>query len=86
MKIVDNVHSLKLNFNVTNNITRFVYIYLIVGKEGCYLIDTGVSGCHNQINDYIASIGKNINDIKCIFLTHSHPDHIGSAYDINEME
>lgn len=85
MKIIDNVHAIKLDFNVTNKIKRFVCIYLIVGKENCYLIDTGVSGCHTKIVEYISSIGRDIKDIKAVFLTHSHPDHIGSAYELKEI-
>ena len=45
MKIYDRVHQLLIQFNVTPEIARYVYVYIIMGKEGCYLVDTGVKGC-----------------------------------------
>ncbi len=45
----------------------------------CYLIDSGVYGCESRITGYLDKIGRRVSDIKGIFLTHAHPDHIGSA-------
>ena len=59
-------------------VSRFVYVY-ILEADSLYLIDSGVFGCEKQIMDYLDSIGRNISEIKAIFLTHAHPDHIGSA-------
>ena len=42
MKINDRVHQLRVQFNITPEITRYVYVYIITGKEGCYLVDAGV--------------------------------------------
>ena len=72
------VHQIKIDFNVTEQISRFVYVY-ILEADSLYLIDSGVFGCEKQIMDYLNSIGRNIAEIKGIFLTHAHPDHIGSA-------
>ena len=44
-----------------------------------YLIDSGVYGSETKIMDYLDSIGRNTSEIKGVFLTHAHPDHIGSA-------
>ena len=78
MKICDNVHQVRVDFNVTEDIKRYVYIYIIEGKH-LYLIDSGVSGSERIIEDYLHDMNKNIRNIKGVFLTHSHPDHIGSA-------
>jgi glyoxylase-like metal-dependent hydrolase (beta-lactamase superfamily II) len=72
------IHQIKIDFNVTEQITRFVYVY-IIEAESLYLIDSGVFGCEKQIKDYVDSIGRDISEIQGIFLTHAHPDHIGSA-------
>ena len=72
------VHQIKIDFHVTEQICRFVYVYIIEGKS-LYLIDSGVSGCEKQIIDYLNTIGRSVSEIKGIFLTHAHPDHIGSA-------
>ena len=84
MRIKENIHRIKISFNVTEEIERFVYIYLIEGKEGCYLIDTGVDGAEKTIEAYLEGIGKNLSDIKGILLTHAHPDHIGAAASLKE--
>ena len=72
------IHQLKIDFNVTERVRRFVYVY-IIEAENCYLIDSGVFGCQKQIVDYLAKIGRKPEDVKGVFLTHAHPDHIGSA-------
>ena len=69
------VHQIKIDFHVTEQISRFVYVYIIEANS-LYLVDSGVFGCEKQIIDYLDSIGRNISEIKAIFLTHAHPDHM----------
>ncbi len=82
MQIVPSIHALKHTFSipVAPGITldRFVYSYLVYG-ETITLIDTGVAGCEARIFDYIRSTDRRPSEIGLIILTHSHPDHIGSA-------
>lgn len=84
MQINEKLHRIKINFNVTKEVERFVYIYLIVSNY-IHLIDTGVAGAEKTIQEYLKSIGRNISEVKSVLLTHSHPDHIGSAYKIKEL-
>ena len=72
------IHQIKVNFQVTEQIKRFVYLY-IIEADALYMIDSGVYGCEKQVMEYLSAIGRNTSEIKCIFLTHAHPDHIGSA-------
>ncbi|MDO5147570.1 MAG: MBL fold metallo-hydrolase [Eubacteriales bacterium] len=72
------IHQIKIDFNVTDQIKRFVYVYIIEAQH-CYLVDSGVYGCERQILDYLEKIGRELSDIKGIFLTHAHPDHIGAS-------
>lgn len=84
MKLCDTVHQIRIDFCVTPEVRRYVYVYLIEGRD-CYLIDTGTAGSERVIERYLNQIGRRISDIKAIFLTHSHPDHIGSAAAIKRM-
>ena len=72
------VHQIKIDFNVTDQISRFVYVYILEAGS-LYLIDSGVSGSEKQIEDCLDLIGRDLSEIKGVFLTHAHPDHIGSA-------
>lgn len=81
MQINENVYLIRKDFYVTNEVKRYVNIYLITGKY-CYLIDTGVSGTEALISDYMKTIGRELTEIKGVFLTHAHPDHIGAAAEI----
>ena len=72
------IPQIRIDFQVTPEIERYVYVYLIEAKN-CYLIDSGVCGCEKQILQVLESSGRRVSDIKGIVLTHAHPDHIGSA-------
>ncbi len=78
MKVCEHVHQIKIDFNVTPEIKRYVYVYLITG-DNCYLIDSGVAGSEKIIEKYMQKLGRDISEINAIFLTHAHPDHIGAA-------
>ena len=81
MKVNEQVHLIRKEFYVTPEVKRFINVYLIVGKY-CYLVDSGVKGTQNLIEEYLKSINRKMTDIKGVFLTHSHPDHIGAAAEI----
>jgi hydroxyacylglutathione hydrolase len=84
MRVNPRVHQIKIVFNITPQIERFVHIYLIEGKK-CYLIDTGVDGSEELIAGYMTTIGRDIREIRAVLLTHSHPDHIGAASEIKRI-
>ncbi|MBP3569937.1 MAG: MBL fold metallo-hydrolase [Lachnospiraceae bacterium] len=84
MKITENVHLIRNEFQVTPQVKRYVNLYLIEGKS-CYLIDSGVTGSERLIEKYLNSIGKTMSDIRGVFLTHSHPDHIGGAAELKRI-
>lgn len=84
MKICENVHQIRIDFKVTPEIARYVYVYLIEGRSGCWLIDAGVAGAEREIFSYMGKIGRRPEEIRALFLTHSHPDHIGGAKAVRE--
>lgn len=73
------VKQIKIEFHVTEEIKRFVYVYLVETKERCVLIDSGVSGSEKIIEKVMLEHGHQPSDIEAVFLTHAHPDHIGTA-------
>jgi glyoxylase-like metal-dependent hydrolase (beta-lactamase superfamily II) len=88
MKLTDKIHLLQIDFEVAitpeKKIARFVNVIIIFG-DNITLIDTGVKGSEEQIFAYIKQCNRNISDIKTIILSHSHPDHIGSANRIKDL-
>ncbi len=84
MKICDNVYQIRMDFWVTEQVKRYVYMYLITGRN-CYLIDSGVAGSEKIIAEYMKKLGKSMKEIKAVFLTHAHPDHMGGAAEIKKI-
>lgn len=88
MKLTDKIHLLQIDFEITINsdkkIPRFVNVILILGDK-ITLIDTGVKGSEKIIFDYLEKQNRAYSEIETIILSHSHPDHIGSAAMIKEL-
>lgn len=88
MKITETIHALKHRFQIPVSpemkVDRFVYSYIVFGKKGVYLVDSGVMASEKAIYDYIGRHGRSVADIKSLFLSHSHPDHVGSVKLIKE--
>jgi glyoxylase-like metal-dependent hydrolase (beta-lactamase superfamily II) len=88
MKLTDKIHLLKLDFQVSLNpqkkIDRFVNCIIVFGDK-ITLIDTGTKGCFQNIFNCIKDNGRDIFDIETVILSHSHPDHLGSAAKIKEI-
>jgi hydroxyacylglutathione hydrolase len=85
MKITDQIHLLKHNFLIPvspdKSFNRFVYSLILFSDE-ITLIDSGVKGSYEGIFAYILKNGRSTEDITRLILSHSHPDHIGSAAEI----
>lgn len=58
MKINDRVHQLRVQFNITPEITRYVYVYIITGKKGCYLVDAGVKDVIKKLRNIYIKLEK----------------------------
>jgi Zn-dependent hydrolases, including glyoxylases len=82
MKITENIHLLKIDFSVQitpeKSLPRFVNSLIIFG-ESITVMDSGVKDSYRLIYDYIEKNNRKIDEIKTLILSHSHPDHIGSA-------
>jgi glyoxylase-like metal-dependent hydrolase (beta-lactamase superfamily II) len=53
--------------------------YLIEGNDGLYLIDCGTPEGYPKILDNIRTLGFAPKEIKAIYGTHGHYDHVGAA-------
>lgn len=81
MKVTEHVHAIKVPFAVS---TRFVYAYLIYGKQIC-LVDSGIASAKGKILDYIRQTGRDPREISWLVQTHSHADHIGLSAEIKKI-
>ena len=58
----------------------------LVGKDELAIIDTGVKGTIEELfKKAVFNKGKDIKDVKYIFLTHPHPDTMGGVYRLKKM-
>lgn len=88
MKITDQVHLLKIDFEIAispdKKLRRFVNVVIIFGDK-ITLVDTGVKGSEEKIRQYIEAQGRSFAEVETLILSHTHPDHIGSAATIKEL-
>jgi glyoxylase-like metal-dependent hydrolase (beta-lactamase superfamily II) len=82
----------ELHIMVALNIIRIpilpfsmVNCFLILGGEGCILVDTGLPGSESKIGNALKKCGLSFEDIKLIVITHAHVDHAGSAARLREL-
>jgi glyoxylase-like metal-dependent hydrolase (beta-lactamase superfamily II) len=61
--------------------------YLIEGRSGWVLIDTGWNTpiAQRALDSAFESLGLTFKDISSIIITHSHPDHMGQAGRIKQL-
>ncbi|QTI87278.1 MBL fold metallo-hydrolase [Streptomyces sp. AgN23] len=71
--------------------TRFaavvpLYIPVLTGPEGVVLIDSGISDTPRQaIGPALKGIGRGLEQIRAVALTHGHHDHFGGLAQIKEF-
>ena len=60
---------------------KIVNAYLIEGSSGWALVDTGLhtEEAERALRDGLADAGIDLTDVRRVFVTHVHPDHIGMA-------
>ncbi|MCR4586495.1 MAG: MBL fold metallo-hydrolase [Lachnospiraceae bacterium] len=56
--------------------------YLIEGERGAILFDTGWAGTFPAFCAELGRLGKKLNDIDHLVISHFHPDHYGIAQEI----
>lgn len=66
---------LELRYSATNT-------YLIRGKRGSLLLDTGWAGTFPLFCRALGACGARLQEISYILITHFHPDHMGIAQEL----
>ena len=61
---------------------RWSRVYLVEG-DSLTLVDAGLPWSVGRVLGYIESIGRNVEDLSSILMTHSHPDHASGALAIS---
>jgi glyoxylase-like metal-dependent hydrolase (beta-lactamase superfamily II) len=71
MRIAPSLHSIGNSTNVNS--------YLVEESGGVTIIDAGVAGYWNDLPAELAAMGRSLDDVRAVLLTHAHSDHIGFA-------
>ena len=63
---------------------KIVNAHLLIGSDGCLLIDAGLPGSAAKVEKALSSQGLTFADVKAIVITHAHVDHAGGAAELRE--
>ena len=64
--------------------TDWVGWYLVVADDAVTVVDCGFSGYHDQLHAALAELGRSLDSVGAVVLTHYHSDHVGSAERIRQ--
>jgi glyoxylase-like metal-dependent hydrolase (beta-lactamase superfamily II) len=70
---------MKLNSHLHRIGNDLVAAYLIVTDEGITVVDAGLPGHWNDLLAELKTLGRSLDDIRGVVLTHGDSDHIGFA-------
>ncbi len=65
--------------------SQLVASYLVTGSDGTALIDPGFPSSGGTVVEEIGEIGVDVEQLRCIVLTHTHIDHAGAAGGLAEI-
>ena len=70
---------MKLSTSLHRIGSDLVNVYLVEDDTGVTIVDAGMSGHWGELMSELGQIGRTIEDVRGLVLTHGDPDHIGFA-------
>ncbi|MFC1919238.1 MBL fold metallo-hydrolase [Chloroflexota bacterium] len=85
MEVVSGIHQLRVP--IPDNPLGHLNCYLIEGKDGWLMVDTGwyTRDAFDSLIEELKGLGLVMADISTMIVTHVHPDHFGLAGRIKHM-
>ncbi len=59
--------------------SSYVNWYLVADESGVTIVDTGLPGFRDQLEPGLAALGRSMDDVRAVILTHGDADHTGVA-------
>jgi glyoxylase-like metal-dependent hydrolase (beta-lactamase superfamily II) len=84
MKIADNVQMLEISMNMLG-VESKIFPTLIWDENNMILVDTGLPGTVNKIQDEITKADLSFDKINQIIITHADIDHIGGISELQDV-
>jgi glyoxylase-like metal-dependent hydrolase (beta-lactamase superfamily II) len=63
---------------------RLVNFYVVAEGSALTLVDAGLPGHWRQLEVALGSLGRSVEDIRAVLVSHGHPDHFGLAERLRE--
>jgi len=58
---------------------------ILIAEDELTLIDTGFPGSSPQVIQFIQSLGRSVEEVGLIIITHNHLDHIGGLSELRKL-
>ncbi|MBA7665951.1 putative metallo-hydrolase YflN [subsurface metagenome] len=68
-------------YQITHRSTNII----LIAEDELTLVDTGFRGSSPQIISFIQSLGRSVEDISLIIITHNHLDHVGGLAELKKF-
>ncbi len=68
-------------YQITSRMTNVI----LIAEDRLTLVDAGFRGAAGKIASYINSLGRSINELELIIITHNHLDHVGGLPELRKM-
>ena len=78
MSYLEQLNNIQVIDGKMRGFDKYMSLYVVKGKE-IALVDTGERMRFEEVKAQIEAVGIALSDIKYIFITHGHQDHLGNA-------